>query len=640
MPAFLPIIPIHSISTSSSHLKSLTSRRSYVVPLSCSRRLTNQTLSIQSNLKSIPIDIHLQQSNSTLISSLQNLANSSGALGRGIRACLIAFYQRAIHLLPSSTSTIYVEIGPAYVLAAARLSPGRSPTRYAVEQKAWPALQNLLCWQELSTIDARARGATLRPLPPGRRFGRHLFIPVSSLEALLHVAQTYVTLPNFSSNHTHHPEALIRLRRAPRPGARTVAARCPRIHAHANRDRNPSLVLWMNPDGRTGGAMCSVCTHRPGVQLTWRVEYRSGNIAALRPPRARRLSTEIIPKVNRIPLNIEAKMEAKVALVATKKSNTKKPVSAKLESAIGGCVLTDTEKVKRVGQTTTMAYVTASLRIAHGANTTAEVDEEEDTTRLRTVGTMAKQQCPMQVLLWSDRRSKGPRSSQRVEEVAWFACHAIGGFDEIDNNEEQDEENNSGNVWQSTNVDTFDSEEWLPTPLISVSAMRPSAWRDVISVRGRQVSVPASWEASVQAWVLFDIDDLQALDGDGVVANAGNKMTLAVRRDKELSGRCVVMQTGPSGLHVWAELREVRETPAEWFRKTETREWYAYVGKKLLSAVHRAGAVKGKVDMSSCAAGRFARRPGWRLLEDGSLFRSHVVAYVPSTVRNRKPRSF
>lgn len=145
-------------------------------------------------------------------------------------------------------------------------------------------------------------------------------------------------------------------------------------------------------------------------------------------------------------------------------------------------------------------------------------------------------------------------------------------------------------------------------------------------------------EASVQAWVLFDIDDISRLDGEGVVTKSGSKLALTIRRDQEMSGRCLIMQTGPSGLHVWAELREVRQDPGKWFKKDETRTWYADLGNRLLQAARRAGARGGKIDMSSCSAGRFARRPGWRLLEDGNVFRSHVVVYVPSRVRKRTPR--
>lgn len=212
-----------------------------------------------------------------------------------------------------------------------------------------------------------------------------------------------------------------------------------------------------------------------------------------------------------------------------------------------------------------------------------------------------------------------------MEEVAWFAQQSVSlGGDNL---------GGQGLPME----DVVESEEWLPTPLLSVSTMRPTSWRDVTAANGRLISVPASWEASAQAWVLFDIDDIEFAT-TGVVKEAGKKVSMVVRREIELSGRCLVIRTGPTGMHVWAELREVRESPGTWFKHQETRNWYANVGDRLMQAAYRAGAKGGMIDMSSCAAGRFARRPGWRLLEDGTQFRSHIIMYVPSRVRSRTPR--
>lgn len=386
-------------------------------------------------------------------------------------------------------------------------------------------------------------------------------------------------------------------------------------------------MLWMNSDGVTGGAMCPVCVERsgetPGRQVTWRVHYLPDNVAVLCTPMRR------VPSPRRVLQELtewRREDDADVPQGELGEADLRKERHVMRKGAVGGCVLRDREKLARVGNVIGMAYVTASLRILTHANTMGEVSL--DGTRTRTVGTMARQKCPVQVLLWSDRRSKGPTSAKRVEDVAWYARQAVG-LDGAD-----------GGAGPDAEEDTLESEEWLPTPLVSVSAMKPSGWRDVTSANGRLISVPASWEASVQAWVLFDIDDIELLDGEDVVTESANKMALAVRRNRELSGRCLVMQTGPTGLHVWAELREVREDPRAWFKKEEVRSWYAELGTRLLQASHRAGSASGKIDMSSCSAGRFARRPGWRLLDDGTLFRSRVVMYVPSIVRKRMPRQF
>lgn len=552
-------------------------------------------------------------------------------------------------------------------------------TRYAVEQRAWPTLRSLYGWEEVSSSEARGRGAMLRHLREGGRFGRHLFLSYDALAAIVQVAEDLLEVAEeraergigvkvmeglyeglVSAGNAAAPctgmevEAVVQLRRRPLPGLRTVAAKCPRGAAHSNGDRKPSLMLWMNTDGITGGAMCPVCVesdtgrHMPGVpvrNMTWRVHYLPNNSAALCTPQRRIRSParvqEAIAEYKRatseamamagepaedVPdaaeqLREDAELDVPRGDVGEKREATR---TANAGGPVGGCILKNKNRIARVGEVIGMAYVTASLRIATNANTTGEVSL--DGNRLRTIGNMAKQRCPMQVLLWSDRRSKGPTSSKRVEEVAWFARQSVGLPD--DGSDEED----------LSEGEVVESEEWLPTPLVSVSAMKPSAWRDVTCSTGRSISVPAAWEASVQAWVLFDIDDIQKLDEESVVTKSGNKLTLAIRRDQELSGRCLVMQTGPTGLHVWAELREVRDDPNTWFKKDETRAWYADLGNRLLQASHRAGSRGGKIDMSSCSAGRFARRPGWRLLEDGTLFRSQVVVYVPSRVRKRTPR--
>lgn len=413
-------------------------------------------------------------------------------------------------------------------------------------------------------------------------------------------------------------EAYVQLKRPPLPGLRTVAARCPRKHSHSHSDRKPSLMLWMNQDGRTGGAMCPVCLHcapSSAKALTWRVHYLPNDVAALYTPFSRVPSADTLQKQIHEYRRTESYSQPAVDPVSSSPVRTRTA-----NTPVGGCVLTDPTRLKQVGNVIAMAYVTASLRISSELHSMHS--STVDAARLRTVGNMARQSCPMQVLLSSQRRSKGPTCSKRVEEIAWFARQAAGLEEQSDGEFQKD--------------DPLDSEQWLPTPLVSVSAMKPSGWRDV-SVKGRSVSVPASWEASVQAWVLFDLDDLGALD-DAVVTKAANNIVKAVRRNQELTGRCLVLQTGPSGIHVWAELREVRDNPRVWFKDDETRAWYIKLGNKLLLASHRGGVKGGKVDMSSCSAGRFARRPGWRLLEDGTLFHSHVVIYVPGAVRTRKPR--
>lgn len=553
-----------------------------------------------------------------------------------MRATLRAFHRRAGFVLAAAartgpSSVHYVEIGPAYVLATARMS-AEPVTRYAVEHHAWPTLRAILGWEELSTSDARSRRALLRRLIPGGRYGRHVFVAHHALTALLHAAEDLIADTEIDVNGQHirqdtsqtdwhalRVEALVELRRRPQPGLRSVAAHCPRADAHAHGDQNPSLVLWMNADGLTGGALCPVCqeTDDEAVprNVTWRVHYLRNNVAALCTPLHRIRRPDHVLRhadmLRKADLDKRNASDARVAALALRARPTAAPIAtddAKRSAPLGGCVLRDENRIAQIGHTMSMAYVTASLKISPDDSPNGF---DGRGTKLRTVGSMAKLKCPMQIILWSERRSRGPASARRVEDVAWLA--------------------------RSTGTTAMQPEEWLPTSVVSVSAMRPSAWREVLGTNGRTVSVPASWEAAVQSWILFDLDDMQ-LQGDGIVDAAVARMSSVLRRNGELSGRCLIMQTGPNGLHVWAELREAREDARTWFKKDEVRAWYSKIGDKLLGAAKKGGASGGIVDMSSCSAGRFARRPGWRLLKDGDVFRSHVVMYVPGRVKSRKPR--
>lgn len=596
--------------------------------------------------------------------AVTNLASHPGAMGRGVRACLRALYRRAAFVVEAARTAriqcphLYVECGPAYVLAAATISPEKV-TRYAVEQRAWPALKRVLEWEEVPVHEAKARGARLRGLNEGGRYGRHLFFTKEALTVAMQVAEDIFEDVRDDDRdivgEVHPPdawvgadvEAVVHLRRMPLPGIRTVSARCPRGAVHSNGDRTPSLMLWMNNDGISGGAMCPVCledeTPRgtntksapPTRFLTWRVMYMPDNRAVLCTPRRRSHQSLANMYANRHRTADSASESADADTSSAEgESHDSSRDPAGDDYPVGGCVLEDAQEATRVGEVQHMAYVTATLKMASDPSCVGDVSF--DGARLRTVGTMARQKCPMKVLMWSERRSKGPMAAKRVEEVAWFARQSVADDDDQGHTDAGPHHHTTSHP-EHAEGGTLRGDDWLPTSIVSVSAMRPTSWRDVASSSGRVVSVPAGWEASAQAWILFDFDDVENLNED-VVAKAARKIVSAVRREQELSGRCMVVLTGPAGLHVWVELREVRERPKHWFSQDVTRTWYANLGARLLAAAHRAGAARGKVDLASCAAGRFARRPGWRILADGNVFRSRIVTIAASRVRKRGPR--
>lgn len=178
------------------------------------------------------------------------------------------------------------------------------------------------------------------------------------------------------------------------------------------------------------------------------------------------------------------------------------------------------------------------------------------------------------------------------------------------------------------------------TPLVSICQRKVVriTW-EPIRVRGRNLWRPVHDLAPCRAvWVPVDIDEAGGLDKVNDFDVVGRVRGVAAR-DPELSGRVVVVRSGPTGLHVWVELREARIDPMGWYRDPAVRAWLAGFGYRLLRAARHAGVTGGRVDPAVWSAGRWMRMPGWRLLEDGeTLFRARLVGMDLRVVRGRKPR--
>ena len=67
--------------------------------------------------------------------------------------------------------------------------------------------------------------------------------------------------------------------------------------------------------------------------------------------------------------------------------------------------------------------------------------------------------------------------------------------------------------------------------------------------------------------------------------------------------------------------------PSEYFDGYSNRAFLASLGRQISNHLRSCGCEGGHVDYSAFAAGRFGRRPGWRLLSDGYPFRSTLVGY-------------
>lgn len=183
-----------------------------------------------------------------------------------------------------------------------------------------------------------------------------------------------------------------------------------------------------------------------------------------------------------------------------------------------------------------------------------------------------------QVLLQAERRSAGPAATEHA--LAAAVCGA-----------------------------GLPARAVLPDRLLAVSCMGRRSWRE-------------PWEARVQRWMLLDLDDVQQLPHS--CTRLGEQLVALAVQDPEVC-EAVAVRTSPTGVQVWVKLEKPRHSPVTWCRLPSVRRWHADLGQRLLHAAHEAGASGGLADPSACAAGRFGRRPGWRLV-NGRAYRSHLLA--------------
>ena len=106
-----------------------------------------------------------------------------------------------------------------------------------------------------------------------------------------------------------------------------------------------------------------------------------------------------------------------------------------------------------------------------------------------------------------------------------------------------------------------------------------------------------------------DLDGLDHLDGEEL----GAALLAGALADTEAGDRGAVVRTGPTGLQIWIQLQEPRHSPGVWFSQECVEDWHSSLGGRLLSIAQDLGAVGGQNDLSACAAGRWGRRPGWRM---------------------------
>ena len=134
--------------------------------------------------------------------------------------------------------------------------------------------------------------------------------------------------------------------------------------------------------------------------------------------------------------------------------------------------------------------------------------------------------------------------------------------------------------------------------------------------------------------VLFDLDDVGGLTPTRLAA-AIEDLRAVLDAQTCLGGEFVVVQTSPTGVQVVADLAATRDL--RWLNSPEVVRWHAHVGRALLAAIHAHGATGGHSDPCAIQPMRHGRRPGWRQLENGSLFRARLVASGELTREHARP---
>lgn len=484
--------------------------------------------------------------------SIKNSVCTRSAVSNAGKALLWVMGELKSHQIQEVKSGYwYLELCPTY------LSSIPSVTRWAAGN-AWKKLKKDLGWIEVSLSDAASMGAKIRKLSFGQKWGRHILLTTKNKRFLLEVARRFRHDGFFERFSGSRSASKVFVGTVATPtrlrvsqghiGQRTAAVKCPNTKAHKHADKSPSLILWRTGNEHKSGAKCFTC------EETYAVEFIGNKTKLFTPHKTKLAGTQ--------------------TTVTTKKPRNQhnNNLLATGSNPIGGLV----SKAKA-----TNSYLSAKLF-------SYITDNTGYTTR--SIGHKLRNE-PIQILKWSEARSKGAKSTDIALTIQRLY---------------------SKDVSQG-------QKHILPTSLCSVSQMRPTEWKEAsFGIR------PSKWGAFRQSWVLFDLDGIVGLETD--LSPMINSIESIIRSNSECSGRCAIVQTGPSGIQVWVELREDRFNPNAWFADKGVRGWYSCLGAKLLNSFHEIGCVGGKVDMACFAAGRFGRRPGWRLLPTGNVFRSRLVS--------------
>lgn len=484
----------------------------------------------------------------------------------------------------------YLEVCPGYIATM-------GPSRWACRE-AWSLLLMAGWIPIVSAEDARARGARIA-YALDRGWGQHVLLPETFRDELVNQTRAWMAAgilaplaegdPFASGDPGSEGWVTIVLGR---PGAKAISCRCP-FHD----DRHPSARVFLNADGRTGGGRCMACVRQDGSGLTFAVrKSESGSWFARRSrPDAGAHATPNRSCTTNVSMHEE-------------KTEEQEPVEQQnaAEKVVHPRVVEETIHADRhisrpLGAGGGWQTLGVLLRSLHQGLISSEA-------KLR--GSL------FDVLERANKRSLWKGQADKAWELSARLEVAGSRFPDVDR------------------------RMFLPDSLYHVSDMAETGHIKVDRVfRGRTVRVREvlGWRPWRQRRVLFDLDGLR-WGSDGDVQTFAAAAVRWVRRRREFSGQVAVVMTSPTGLQIVAELTHARVAVTDWWKKLHVRSWYAKSAQALLKLARKHGAEGGIADLSSGAAGRLGRRPGWRLLKDGSPYRSHLVALEKRVVVRRAPR--
>jgi len=454
--------------------------------------------------------------------------------------------------------------GRRYVELSIGFVARAASTSYGTSWTAWHAVLGLVGWSSLIAREADDLGASLRVLERGRRWGQHLAIEEEPLLALDEVARIVVARGLVEDHVAFEPP----------PGSvrrigivRSRAARCP-----WHDDRRPSMIVNLDEGGARGLAVCMVCSSRDGRRLSAHV--------------ARAPSGEWTARLSASTLRWWTGEEIDLDLDERPRAHAVREDAAWPETA-------HATREQEIDLDTSERALPGEVTTASGGILLGRLDGR-GMHGSRSGGDL------LDVLRRADRRS----STEREWSKAWTASARF-----------------------ATTGDPEDGRSYLPDRLVAVQRMGVASRRTILRA-GSEVEIPDRWKPTSQEWVLLDLDHLDrglSSRSREQVEEVVEEIRSIARDDAWLRGDYAVVETSSSGAQVWLRLRSAVD-PVALSSSRFARAWLRGIARRVVDRLRAVGCGEALVDESAWGSHRFGRRPGWRLLRDGSPFRSRLVA--------------